>query len=129
MADLLTPTDVADRSNGALQADDPRLPARVADAVALAQELAPCLVRDGVPAHKAQVAKGILADAIVRLVKRQEANTDPALEQQTAGPFAMSVDTRQRDGLPLLTRAEEARVKTLCGRRAGSFRLRKAAAS
>lgn len=125
MAVELTPKEVADRSNGAITENDDRLEERIEEAVALLQEISPCLFRDGIAARKVTVAKGILKDALVRLLKREDSGDTGSYQSESAGPFSYSIDTRTRDGLPLLTRAEESRLKKLCGtRHAGSFHLR-----
>lgn len=128
LSDLLTPQFVAARSDGALEDDDPRLPVRIDEAIALAYQLAPCLQYDGVtntlPEHKFTLAAGILGDAIVRLLKRKDSTVDERYEAQQAGPFGLTVDTRQREGLPLLTRAETAQIDGLCSSRVRSILLR-----
>lgn len=64
--------------------------AMIDDAMALAARVAPCITQSTF-AHDA-AAKAILRGAILRW---NEAGTG-ALQQQTAGPFGMQVDTRQQ---------------------------------
>lgn len=124
MDPLLTPKFVADRSEGAVTEERAGLQVRVDEAIALGQTLAPCLLRESLPTYKRTLAVGILADALIRLYKRLDSGVDERVEQQQAGPFSTSVDTRQREGLPLLTRAEQAQLRRLCRRKPGTIRLR-----
>jgi hypothetical protein len=64
--------------------------AMIDDALALAARVAPCILEDAFEYD--QAARAILRGAILRW---HEAGTG-AMQQQTAGPFGMQVDTRQQ---------------------------------
>lgn len=68
----------------------------LAGANARAKRVAPCLLEDGKDDARAE-AKMILIGAI-----RRWAEAGPgAIQQQSAGPFAMTLDTRQKTGFNL----------------------------
>lgn len=73
--------------------DGDKTDAMIADAVAQAVLVAPCLaVEDDLDEIYLPAVKSVLRAAILRW---NEAGTG-ALSQQTAGPFSMAVDTRQQ---------------------------------
>lgn len=65
--------------------------AMIADAIALATMVAPCLDTDSLTAGQLAAAKAVLRAAVLRW---NDTGTG-AVSSQTAGPFAMAVDTRQ----------------------------------
>lgn len=69
----------------------------VAAANAKAARVAPCLARDTVTEEQLAEAKLTLIGAI----KRWSEAGSGAVQQQTAGPFSMTTDTRQRAGFTL----------------------------
>lgn len=76
----------------------------VAGANAKASRVAPCLTWDGSEADKPAPTADQLAEAkliLIGAVKRWAEASSGALQAQTAGPFGMTVDTRQRTGYGL----------------------------
>ena len=76
----------------------------VAGANARASRVAPCLGWDGTETDKPAPTADQLAEAklvLIGAVKRWVETGAGALQSQTAGPFGMSVDTRQRSGFNL----------------------------
>lgn len=65
--------------------------AMVADAIALATMVAPCLDTDSLTVGQMAAAKAVLRAAVLRW---NDTGTG-AITSQTAGPYAMAVDTRQ----------------------------------
>jgi hypothetical protein len=90
MADLLTTDDLAPFAT----IDDDEAEAMVADAIARATLVAPCLAGDLTDLQVAQ-AKAILRDAVLR---RHEAGSG-ATTQQTVGPFGQTVTPLARKSL------------------------------
>jgi hypothetical protein len=82
----LTPADLAPFAT----IDATKAQAMIDDAMALAARVAPC-INDSTFAY-ADAAKAIIRGAILRW---NEAGTG-AMQAQTAGPFGMTVDTRQQ---------------------------------
>ena len=73
----------------------------VAAANARASRVAPCLAWDGTVADQPVPSEDQLAEAklvLIGMVKRWTEAGAGAISQQSAGPFQMSVDTRQRTG-------------------------------
>ncbi|MAE64151.1 MAG: hypothetical protein CMJ18_07730 [Phycisphaeraceae bacterium] len=78
--------------------------AMIAGANAKASRVAPCLTWDGAEAEKPAPSADQLAEAkliLMGAVKRWIESGAGTYTQQSAGPFAMSVDTRQRTGYNL----------------------------
>lgn len=78
--------------------------AMVAGANAKASRVAPCLTWDGTEADKPAPTVDQLAEAkliLIGAVKRWAEAGAGAFQQQTAGPFGVTVDTRQRTGFNL----------------------------
>lgn len=76
----------------------------VAGANAKASRVAPCLTWDGTETDKPAPSEDQMAEAklvLIGAVKRWAEAGAGAATQQTAGPFSMSVDTRQRTGYNL----------------------------
>ena len=76
----------------------------VAGANAKASRVAPCLTWDGSDTTKTAPSEDQLAEArlvLIGAVKRWAETGSGALQAQTAGPFGMTVDTRQRTGYNL----------------------------
>lgn len=65
--------------------------AMIADALAMATLVAPCIAEDDFAAGKAAAAKAILRGAILRWHEAGQG----ALSQQNVGPFGATFDTRQ----------------------------------
>lgn len=88
-----------------------RLEEMIADAEAFASAVAPCLAADDVTLSAAQAAlvKAVLRGAVVRWIE----SGSGALQQQTAGPFSMTVDTRQRR-FGMFTPDEESQLRAVC---------------
>lgn len=78
---------------------------------AKAVRVAPCLADDDVPS-------GVMAEArliLLGTMKRWAEAGSGAYSQQTAGPFSVSVDTRQRGGGYSMWASEEDALRKLCG--------------
>ena len=94
MAEIITPDDLP------VEVASNAMSSRWIDgANARASRVAPCLVSTDVPPSADQLAEArlILIGAIMRW---QQAGTG-AYQQQTAGPFGVTMDTRQRGGFNL----------------------------
>lgn len=78
--------------------------AMIAGANGKASRVAPCLTWDGTEVDKPAPSDDQLAEAklvLIGAVKRWAEAGSGALQSQTAGPFGMTVDTRQRTGFNL----------------------------
>ena len=76
----------------------------VAGANAKASRVAPCLTWDGAEEDQPAPTAGQIAEAklvLLGAVKRWAEAGSGALASQTAGPFGMTIDTRQRGGFNL----------------------------
>jgi hypothetical protein len=76
----------------------------VAGANAKASRVAPCLTWDGTVEDEPAPSDDQLAEAklvLIGAVKRWSETGSGAFQQQTAGPFGVTVDTRQRTGFNL----------------------------
>ncbi len=94
--------DVTDLPTALQSADMVQL--MVDGANARAARVAPCLTWTGTPTEQPAPSSDQLAEAklvLVGAVKRWAESGSGAVSQQTAGPFGMSVDTRQRAGFNL----------------------------
>lgn len=100
----LTPDDLRPFAPGI---DEAKATAMIADAIALAARVAPCILDDDF--KYADAAKAIIREAILR---RNEAGTG-AVVQQGAGPFQMTVDSRQQRRA-LFSIREIAQLQDLC---------------
>lgn len=83
----------------------------VAGANAKASRVAPCLDSTDPPPSDGQLAEAKLI--LLGAVKRWTEAGSGAFQQQTAGPFSMSTDTRQRSGYNLWPSEIEA-LQALC---------------
>lgn len=97
----------------------------VAGANARASRVAPCLTWDGTVADQPAPTADQLAEArlvLIGAVKRWAEAGSGALSQQQAGPFGMTVDTRQRTGFNLWP-SEITQLQDICknGVKAGAF--------
>lgn len=93
----------------------------VAGANASASRVAPCLTWTGDPETEPEPTADQLAEAklvLVGAVKRWSEAGSGALQSQTAGPFGVTTDTRQRAGYNLWP-SEIERLQDIC-REAGS---------
>lgn len=88
----------------------------VAGANARAERVAPCLLEPGKDAERAE-AKLILIGAVQRWT---EAGAG-AVQSTTAGPFGMTVDTRQRTGFNLWPSEIEVLQQLCAGETGGAF--------
>jgi len=96
MATIISVTDLP----AALQSSE-LIDVMVAAANAKASRVAPCLTWDGTVTDQPAPTADQLAEAklvLIGMVKRWTETGAGALQQQTAGPFGMTVDTRQRTG-------------------------------
>ena len=99
MAVIITVTDLP----SALQAGE-LVQAMVDGANAKASRVAPCLTWDGTVTDQPAPTADQLAEArlvLIGAITRWAQSGAGALQQQTAGPFGMTVDTRQRTGYNL----------------------------
>jgi hypothetical protein len=85
--------------------------AMVAGANAKASRVAPCLASTDPPPTADQLAEARLI--LIGAVKRWSEAGSGAFQQQTAGPFSVSTDTRQRSGFNLWPSEIEA-LQALC---------------
>ena len=88
----------------------------VSGANANASRVAPCLTWDGSETTKPAPSADQLAEArlvLIGAVKRWAEAGSGALSQQTAGPFGMTVDTRQKAGYSLWP-SEIERLQDIC---------------
>ena len=103
MAEIIAVTDLP----AALQSADmvdAMIDTMVAGANARASRVAPCLTWDGTETDQPAPTADQLAEAklvLLGAVKRWAEAGSGAVSQQTAGPFGMQVDTRQRTGYNL----------------------------
>lgn len=99
MAEIITVSDLPTAMQSAELVD-----AMVAGANARASRVAPCLTWDGTVTDQPVPTADQLAEArlvLIGAVKRWTETGSGALQSQTAGPFGMQVDTRQRTGFNL----------------------------
>ena len=105
--------DVTDLEPFLPQLDGGLAQAMIDDAEAMAVLAAPCIAQDGFDSHAA--VKAILRGAVVRWV---EAGSG-AVQSQSAGPFGMTIDTRQqRRGM--FWPSEISQLQRLCATSTGS---------
>jgi hypothetical protein len=97
VVDIITaddlPQSVRDRTDAAV------LATMVAGANARASRVAPCLAATEPPATADQIAEAKLV--LIGAVQRWADAGGGAFQQQTAGPFSVAYDTRQRSGFNL----------------------------
>lgn len=89
----------------------------VAGANAKASRVAPCLTWDGTVADQPAPSTDQLAEAklvLIGAVKRWAEAGSGALSQQTAGPFGMAVDTRQKSSGFNLWPSEIEQLQAIC---------------
>lgn len=99
MTEIITKTDLPT----AIQSHE-LVDAMVAGANAKASRVAPCLTWTGDPATEPAPSPDLLAEAklvLIGAVKRWTEAGSGAFQQQSAGPFSIGVDTRQRTGFNL----------------------------
>jgi hypothetical protein len=99
VADIIDVTDLP----SALQTSE-LVDAMVAGANAKASRVAPCLTWDGTVTDQPAPSVGQLAEArlvLIGAVKRWAEAGAGSVSEQHAGPFGMTVDTRQRTGFNL----------------------------
>lgn len=99
MADIIAVTDLPAALQAAELAD-----VMVAGANAKASRVAPCLTWTGTPETEPAPSADQLAEAkliLIGAVRRWAEAGAGAYTQQTAGPFAVATDTRQRSGFNL----------------------------
>lgn len=122
--DIITVTDLPAALQSVELIDD-----MVAGANAKALRVAPCLGWTGDPTTEPAPSAGQLAEAklvLIGAVKRWAEAGSGSFQQQTAGPFSVSTDTRQRTGYNLWP-SEISDLQAICrtagedGRQAFSF--------
>lgn len=99
--------------------------AMVAGANAQASRVAPCLTWDGTVTGQPVPTSDQTAEAklvLIGAVKRWAEAGSGALQSQTAGPFGMTVDTRQRTGYHLWP-SEIEQLQAICSAPGSSSRL------
>jgi len=106
VADIITVDDLP----AAIQSDE-MVAVLVAGANAKAARVAPCLASTDPAPTEGQVAEAKLV--LIGAVRRWVQAGSGALQQQTAGPFGMTVDTRQRTGYNLWPSEIEA-LQAIC---------------
>jgi hypothetical protein len=119
LSDVLSPNDVAVRSNGTVDIGDQRLTPYLSDVLAEAAMFAPCLQNDDVGDLKTSQARAILCDAVLRRFARDNLgpeSTQVQTETYTMGPATKSVTFANGSplGLPLLTQADRDFLTNLC---------------
>lgn len=88
---------------------------------AKAARIAPCLASTETPPNADQLAEARLI--LIGAVKRWADAGSGALQQQTAGPFSQTLDTRQRPGFNLWP-SEIEQLQALCAtEKAGAFSI------
>lgn len=97
MADIISESDIPTSVKSAMEASE--LALMIAGANARASRVAPCLAASDPAPTVDQLAEAKLI--LVGAVKRWSESGSGSLASQSAGPFAMSVDTRQRGGYNL----------------------------
>lgn len=120
--DIIVVTDLP----AALQSAD-MIVDMVAGANAKASRVAPCLAWTGTPTTEPAPSAGQLAEAklvLLGAVKRWAEAGAGALQSQNAGPFGVTVDTRQRTGFNLWP-SEISALQEICstGRTTGAFSI------
>ena len=99
MADIITKSDLPTAVQTAEMVD-----AMVAGANAKASRVAPCLGWDGTVTDQPAPTVAQLAEAkliLIGAIRRWAEAGSGAIQQETAGPFGMTIDTRQRTGYNL----------------------------
>lgn len=116
MAEIITVTDLPAKLQTAELID-----AMLAGANAKAARIAPCLVStDPVPTQD-QLAEAVLV--LIGAVRRWSEAGSGAFQQQTAGPFGVTTDTRQRTGFNLWP-SEIEQLQAICAtEKAGAFSI------
>lgn len=114
---IIDATDLPQSVRDAVDADT--LALLVAGLNAKALRVAPCLAGEDVDFRVIDEARLILLGT----VKRWAESGSGAYSQQTAGPFSVSVDTRQRGGGYSMWPSEEDALRNLCseGSAGGAF--------
>lgn len=118
---LLIIGDITSRWDGPFDAaQTERAVQMIEDVTAIAVQVAPGLGLVTASAGALAAARAILSQAVIRNLKSDNGQ----LASQSAGPFTMTLDTRNRDGWSLLTKTERSQLVSLSGQRAiRSFRL------
>lgn len=117
MAEIIAVTDLPTEIQSAEMVAD-----MVAGANAKASRVAPCLTWDGTVTGEPAPTADQLAEArliLLGAVKRWAETGSGAFQQQTAGPFGVTVDTRQRSGFNLWP-SEITELARLCADSAAS---------
>lgn len=107
----LSPTDLAPFA----AIDDEKAEALIEDALARAARVAPCIRLTALSADHALAARGIIRDAVLR---KNDAGTG-AVQQQTAGPFGQTLDTRE-PRRALFWPSEIAELQAICAEHNGT---------
>ena len=116
MAEIIRVTDLP----AALQSVE-LIDVMVDGANAKASRIAPCLASTDPAPNADQLAEAILI--LIGTVKRWAEAGSGALQQQTAGPFSQTLDTRQRSGFNMWP-SEIEQLQALCAtEKAGAFSI------
>ncbi|ADG96561.1 conserved hypothetical protein [Segniliparus rotundus DSM 44985] len=110
----ITPADLAPFA----VIEEPKALAMIADALAMARLVAPCVDKDDFPF--ADAAKAVIRGAILRW----EESGSGAISQQTAGPFGQTLDTRSpRRGMFLPSEIEQLQKMCRNASSSGAFSI------
>lgn len=112
MAEIIQVTDLPTALQGA-----ELVTVMVAGANAKASRVAPCLTWDGSEESEPEPSEAQLAEAklvLIGAVKRWHESGSGAVQQQTAGPFGVSVDTRQQSRGYNLWPSEIVELQAIC---------------
>lgn len=112
MAEIITAEDLPAAVVSTV--DPAELALMIAGANARASRVAPCLASTSPAPSDDQIAEAKLI--LVGAIKRWAEAGSGAKASQTAGPFAMTVDTRQRGGYNLWP-TEITQLQEICGKR------------
>ena len=132
MAEIITVADLPADLVSTVEAS--QLALMVAGANAKASRVAPCLTWDGTVTDQPVPTADMLAEArlvLVGAVKRWAETGSGAAQTVQSGPFAQTIDTRQRTGYNLWP-SEIEQLRDLCadgGKAGGAFSFRIGAAS
>ena len=114
--DDLTPFVTVDQTKADLMIADAEAEA-IAAAACLVDPADPISVNPALTVHQVALVKGILRAAVLRWVEHGIAGT---VQQETAGPFSKTTDTRRRS---MFWPDEIEQLQRLCGGSSGAFSI------